>query len=183
MLFVAGRGLLRKILGSYLGIPAEGLHFSVGTHGKPFLSAITDTNRQLHFNLSHSGGIFLLAIATDCAVGIDVEQLRMETPILDMARLAFSPCEQKELQGLPHHLQRSAFFRGWTRKEAYLKACGMGFDLPSNSFDVSLSPETPASMVAPNDLSLWLLHDIRVPVGYCAALAVQGSTPLIRYID
>jgi 4'-phosphopantetheinyl transferase len=182
-LFMASRGLLREILGRYLGIQPQEIFFVVGAHGKPFLSANAASNDRLHFNLSHSGTLFLLAVAVDREVGIDVEQLRNDTPFPDMARLAFSPREQRELFALPDHLQRSAFYRCWTRKEAYLKACGMGFDLPSNSFDVSLLPETPASLIAPGDLSHWILQDIRVPDGYCATLAVQESAPIIRYCD
>ncbi|NTV48024.1 MAG: 4'-phosphopantetheinyl transferase superfamily protein [Geobacteraceae bacterium] len=177
--FMAGRGLLREILGGYPGVQPDELHFAVGEHGKPHLSG----NGRLHFNLSHSGALFILAVVSDREVGIDIEQLRDDTPVPDMARLAFSPREQKELFALPDHLQRRAFYRCWTRKEAYLKACGMGFALRSNSFDVSLHQETPAVLISPDNLTKWTLMDVTVPEGYCAALAVKGSAPIIRYIQ
>lgn len=177
--FLASRTLLREILGRYLGLQPDELHFAEGKHGKPCLSG----SDRLHFNLSHSGGLLLLAIAADRDVGIDLEQLRTDIPFLDMARLAFSPREQNELFDLPEYLQRRAFYRCWTRKEAYLKASGMGFSLPSNSFDVSLLPDTPVSMIAPGEPCRWSLLEITVPEGYCAALAVSGSAPHIRYID
>lgn len=181
--FMAGRGLLREILGKYLEVQPEELHFTVGAQGKPYLSGNEDNNSRLHFNLSHSGALFLLAVAADREVGIDIELLRTDTPYPDMARLAFSPREQNELFALPEHLQRSAFYRCWTRKEAYLKACGMGFALRSNSFDVSLLPDSPAVLSAPDDSSRWVLQDIAVPEDYSAALAVEGSTPIIRYMQ
>lgn len=178
-LFLASRGVLREILGRYLGAQPEELQFVMGEHGKPYLSS----NTRLNFNLSHSGTLFLLAIAANREVGIDVELLREDTPFTDIARHAFSPREQEELSALPEHLQRSAFYRCWTRKEAYLKACGMGFDLKSSSFDVSLLPEVPAPLIVPGDRSRWILQNITVPATYYAALAVQGSAAVIRYID
>ncbi len=181
--FLACRGLLREILGGYLGIPAKEVFLAVGEHGKPYLSTTTANKERLHFNLSHSGTMFLLAIAADRDVGIDLEQLSSDTPYPDMARLAFSPREQKELFDLPQHQQLAAFYRCWTRKEAYLKACGSGFAVETSSFDVSLLPKTPAVLVEPNKQPSWLLVDISVPETYYAALAVQGSTPIIRYID
>jgi 4'-phosphopantetheinyl transferase len=183
MLSIASRGLLREIIGRYLRLPPELLYFSVRAHGKPFISADSANNIQLYFNLSHSDTLFLLAITTDREVGIDVEQIRDGIPFSDMARLAFSLREQEELISLPDHLQQSAFYRCWTRKEAYLKASGMGFSLHSGSFDVSLLPEPSASlMIAPDDLSSWYLHDICVPENYHAALAVKGLIPIILYI-
>lgn len=178
-LFIASHSLLRTILAGYLGSQPEELLFHVGEHGKPTLSG---SDATLHFNVSHSGSMFILAVAADREVGVDIEHIRGDTPFADMARLAFSPQEQAELFAFPDHLQRSAFYRCWTRKEAYLKASGMGFALPSNSFNVSLSPETPISLIAPSDLSQWSLQDIHAPEGYIAALAVQGAIPIIRYI-
>ena len=177
--FKAGRGLLREILGGYLGLQPEELHFALGEQGKPYLCG----NDQLHFNLSHSGALFMLAVAADREIGIDIEQLRDDTPFPDMARLAFSPREQKELFALPDHQQRSAFYRCWTRKEAYMKACGRGFALRSNSFDINLHQETPAVLISPDDLSHWTLEDVAAPEGYCAALVANGLTPVIRYIQ
>ncbi len=175
--FIASRGLLREILGTYLGVPPQGLQLAVQEQGKPYLSACAT---RLDFNLSHSGSLLLLAVAADRDVGIDLEQIRHDTPFPEMARLTFSPQEQHELFALPDHQQRNAFYRCWTRKEAFLKACGRGFSLPSHRFDVSLL-ENPTPMIAPDNHSRWLLQDISVPDGYCAALAAQGSAPIIRY--
>ncbi|MDD2309089.1 MAG: 4'-phosphopantetheinyl transferase superfamily protein [Desulfuromonadaceae bacterium] len=180
--FIAGRGLLREILSGYLGIKAEKLHFTVGEHGKPRLLGNKADNGRLHFNLSHSGDLFLLAVGIDREVGIDVEQIRNDTPFRDIARLAFSPDEQQRLLALPDDLQRDAFFRCWTRKEACLKACGMGFALTVNRFEINFFQETPTVFVSPDDLSIWTLEDITAPVDHCAALAVKGAAPIIRYV-
>ena len=177
--FIASHGLLRAILGGYLGKQPQELHFRVGMHGKPSLSG---GDAKLHFNLSHAGYLFLLAIAADREVGIDVEQIRDDTPFAKMAQWAFSPLEQAELFSLPEHQHRGAFYRCWTRKEAYLKACGTGFSVPSNSFDVSLLPEAPARVITPDIQSRWHLYNITVPTDYCAALAVHESAAVIRYM-
>ena len=179
-IFLAGRGLLREILGGYLGVQPEELCFAVGTQGKPHLSN-TSNNNRLHFNLSHSGALFILAVAANREVGIDIEQLLDDIQFPDIARLVFSPREQEELFAFPEHQQRRAFYRCWTRKEACLKASGKGFALASNSFDVSILSDRPVSLIAPDNSSDWLLCDINVPEGYCAALAVKGSAPIIRY--
>ena len=171
--------MLREILGGYLGVQPEELHFAVGEQGKPYLCG----NDRLHFNLSHSGALFILAVSAEREVGIDIEQRRNDTPFPDMARLAFSPREQEQLFTLPGHLQRSAFYRCWTRKEAFMKACGMGFALQSNSFDISLFQETPVELISPDDLTHWTLEDVAVPDGYCAALAVKRAKPIIHYIQ
>lgn len=181
--FMAGRGLLRSILGGYLGIQPEELQFAVGKNGKPHLSGSAGCDEQLQFNLSHSGPLFLLAVATDREVGVDLEQLRTDTPFADMARLALSVREQKELFALPEHLQRSAFYRCWTRKEACLKACGLGFALRADSFEVGFEPESRTLSFIPDDNSNWFLQDLAVPAGYyCAALATEGSPPVVKYL-
>jgi 4'-phosphopantetheinyl transferase len=118
-------------------------------------------------------------------VGIDLEEMAEDLPFREMARVAFSPREQSELFSLPRHLQRAAFYRCWTRKEACLKACGSGFSLPSNSFDVSLLPEDPPALLGRRNpsakQSILQLFDIAVQPGYCAALAIAGPGPVQLY--
>jgi 4'-phosphopantetheinyl transferase len=181
--FIACRGLLREILGRYLQKKPEEIFFATGEHGKPYLVSDTVDSSQLHFNLSHSTGLFLLAIAAGREVGIDVEIVRNNSPFHDMARLAFSLREQEKLFALPDNLQRTAFYRYWTRKEAYMKGCGMGFALQPNSFDVTLSRDTIVLLNKPSDISDWILHEIAVPEGYCAALAIKGAATIIHCID
>jgi 4'-phosphopantetheinyl transferase len=178
---IASKGLLREILGRYLEMQPEEIRFSVGRFGKPYLCSSTACNR-LHFNLSHSGSLFLLAISADHEIGIDVEQIRPDTPFTDIARLVFSPREQNELLNLPDGLQINAFYRCWTHKEAYLKACGKGFSLQPNSFDVSLLPKYPVILNTHDNDSDWKLFDIIVPENYHAALAVQLTNPIFRYM-
>ncbi|HTV43472.1 MAG TPA: 4'-phosphopantetheinyl transferase superfamily protein [Candidatus Sulfotelmatobacter sp.] len=123
--FIAGRGILREILGSYLGIRPERLQFDYSPHGKPTLKA-SSTRPPLHFNLGHSVDLILIAVTRACPLGIDVEWVR---PIPDLENIAtryFSTREAAELMALPEERRPRAFYQLWTRKEACLKASGEG---------------------------------------------------------
>ena len=179
--FVAGRGFLRETLARYLGLKPVDLHFAPEEHGKPGLAG----SGSLSFNLSHADDCAILAVAFDRAVGIDLERMRDDLQFREMAQQFYSSRERTELFSLPRDRQRAAFFRCWTRKEAYLKGCGSGFSQPTDSFDISLLPGHPPALIehrsAPGEVSRWTIVDIPVPEGYCAALAVEGGYPLIRY--
>jgi len=171
----AGRGMLRDILSGYLGIEPADVPLATGEHGKPFLEY--GAAEDLRFNLSHADELLVLAVASGVDIGIDIERVKADTPIHDMARLAFSRHEQEELLTLPVSGQVEAFYRSWVRKEACLKACGRGFSLPSNSFNVSLSAEAPAMLHVCCNEAFWHVLDIDVPLGYCAAVAVEARSP------
>ena len=175
--FVAGRGRLRETLAGYLGLEPSELGLAVGDHGKPHVSVAQGEN-GLCFNLSHAGDLALLALSSQCELGIDLEQREDNLLFQGMARQFFSIREQAELFSLPPELQLTAFYRCWTRKEAYLKGCGSGFSQPANQCDVSLLPCHPPTLLEnrtnPDESVRWRLMDITVPDGFYAALAVSG---------
>jgi len=183
--FIAGRGILRKTLAGYLGLEPRALRLTAGEHGKPKLSAEQGDN-GLCFNLSHADNQALLAVSGNCELGIDLELSHDDLPFQGMAAQFFSVREQAELFSLPAELQLDAFYRCWTRKEAYLKGCGSGFYNPANSFDVSLLPsQSPALLehrTSPDEPARWQLTDLTVPDDFHAALAVRGEAQLIREI-
>jgi 4'-phosphopantetheinyl transferase len=183
--FVAGRGFLRETLARYLGREPVDLRFATGEHGKPGLVEAPGGS-SLCFNLSHADGSAILAVAGNREVGIDLERMREELQFREMAQQFYSLRERTELFSLPPDLQLAAFYRCWTRKEAYLKGCGRGFSQPSDSFDMSLLPGHPTALVehrsTPGAASRWTIVDIPVPEGYCAALAVEGEIPVISFL-
>ena len=122
--FVAAHGVLRSILGRYLGVAPVQVELERGQTGKPEL-----TGAPLRFNLSHSGKMALVAIALSNQVGVDVEQLRPMPDALGIAESYFAPAEAAALRRLNGVGRDEAFFRFWTCKEAYLKACGRGLSL------------------------------------------------------
>lgn len=169
--FITSRGVLREILGSYLGIEPEKVPLKTGKHGKPFL---TGDGVDLDFNLSHAGDLLMLAIAAGQHVGIDIEKIETDKALNGMARIAFSQREQEELAGLPSLRQQAlAFYRCWVRKEACLKASGTGFQLPGSSFNVTPLNQEMKLMTTCCSQTCWHVMDIPVHPDYCAAVAVE----------
>jgi len=171
--FIAGRGMLRGILGGYLCIDPAEVRIAAGEHGKPFLD---EGAFDLRFNLSHADEIMVLAVSAGIEVGIDLERIDADKAIHDMARLAFSRQEQEELLALPASRQSEAFYRLWVRKEACLKACGRGFSLPGSSFSVPLFNEAATSSQVCCNGTFWQVMDIDAPCDYCAALVYETRT-------
>jgi 4'-phosphopantetheinyl transferase len=180
---VAGRGYLRELLGNYLGEHPGRVLLSEGEFGKLHLSEHLEPD-ALSFNLSHAGTYLLIAVCSGCEIGVDLELVREEIEFPAMARRYFSAVEQQALFGLHEEAQLAAFYRCWTRKEAYLKATGSGFSQPANGFDVSLSPDQPPALLShhsrPGEVGRWTIRDIPLPAGYCAALAVEMKQPVLR---
>jgi len=181
--FIAGRGFLRETLSGYLGVKPEDIFLAENEWGKPRLVE-TAGPKALFFNLSHAADLAVMAVSRISELGIDLERVEEGLPIRAMARIFFSPREQMDLLSLPAEEQPSAFFRCWTRKEAYLKGCGSGFTHSPRSFDVSLLPGHPPALHAhqafPEDPAVWSLIDIPVPRGYWATLAFTGESPDIK---
>jgi 4'-phosphopantetheinyl transferase len=176
--FVVGRGLLRTFLASYLAIHPAAVRFSYGARGKPVLAADCSTG-DLRFNLSHSHGLAVCALARGRDVGVDVEWVH---PLPDLEQVAwrfFSTRENGVLQNLPAEDKPQGFFNCWTRKEAYVKACGEGLALPLDRFSVSLAPGRPARLLGTEDgwgeTQRWRLQEFFPATGYTAALAVEGQ--------
>jgi 4'-phosphopantetheinyl transferase len=125
------RGTLREILGALLGVAPSEVQFSYGAHGKP---GIRDS--ALRFNLSHSQGQALLAVA-QVEVGADVEWPRQRRND-DIARRFFSAGENERLFALPAEDREREFFRLWCCKEAFLKCTGEGLSRSTRSYEVEL---------------------------------------------
>jgi len=175
--FAASRALLRTILGGYLATEPKRLDFSYSNKEKPSLGpAHADTD--VTFNVSHSGGIALLAFARRREIGVDVEQVRSNFDVEAIARRFFSAHEQEQLAALANEEKFEAFFRCWTRKEAYIKAVGEGLSLPLHQFDVSLAPGNKDALLATrptgSQAALWSLREVPAGAGYVAALCARG---------
>ncbi len=118
----------------------------------------------IRFNVSHSHGVALYAVTRGRKVGIDLERIRFDLAVAEIAERFFSRREVATLRTLPTEMQRQAFFRCWTRKEAYIKARGEGLSLPLDQFDVSLAPGEPAAVLStprdPSEASRWSLQEL-----------------------
>ncbi|MGB7518951.1 MAG: 4'-phosphopantetheinyl transferase superfamily protein [Spirulinaceae cyanobacterium] len=171
--FIACRGMLRKILGAYLEVEPSQLQFSYRKRGKPYLKG-----EQIHFNLSHSQNLALYAVTKNFSVGVDVEGFNQTKPVEQIAQRFFSPREQDVMNRLLPREKRQAFFRAWTRKEAYLKATGEGLGGGLEQVEVSLLPEEPANLI---NIPGWFLEDIQLGENYFGAVAAGGEVMRVSY--
>jgi 4'-phosphopantetheinyl transferase len=179
--FVVARGLLRELLGGYLHQNPADLEFSYGPHGKPSLSG-GNASSGLCFNLSHSSDLAVYAIARERNLGIDVEHVRPESAGEDIAKHYFSAREVSDLRTLPTEAKVEGFFQCWTRKEAYLKATGMGLQIPLDSFSVSLLPGQPARFLGGVE-PRWNLAAYHPAEGYLAAVVYDGAPCSLKYFS
>jgi 4'-phosphopantetheinyl transferase len=184
--FMVSHDSLRQLLGRYLDLTPDKIAFGFGEQGKPNLDPVPH-NDGLRFNLSHSGAIVLIAVTRNCEVGVDVEKIRPDIELERLAQRFFSPGEVKSLSALPDDQKLPAFFRCWTRKEAYIKGRGEGLSIPLDQFEVSLEPDAEAELLAtqddPQEVSRWSLYNIEPGQDYLGALAVEGRPAQIQYWD
>jgi 4'-phosphopantetheinyl transferase len=177
--YIAGRGLLRVVLARYLETDAAQIRFCQKTHGKPAL-ARECFEQSLCFNVSHSHGLALFAVARDRHIGIDVEHVRPRLADEHIIEQFFSQREIAALRSLPSHMQTEAFFSCWTRKEAYLKARGIGLALKMDQFDVPVHSVTPGSLAGAvqshdGDGSRWAIWHLAPAPNYIGAVAAEDS--------
>jgi 4'-phosphopantetheinyl transferase len=187
--FIVDHGRLRLILGAYAGLNPEELVFVTNEFGKPEI-ANTEHAKQagsLRFNLSHTAGLTLLAVCLDAPLGVDVEAVRPMSDWQEVARSHFSPREIAALHSAPVPDRQNAFFRCWTRKEAFLKANGHGLSMPLDSFTVSLTlGESPALLACawdPGETSRWSLVSLSLGPEFAGALAIQRGEWKIQFLD
>ena len=174
--FIVRRGVLRIILSGYLVGGPNRLQFRYGAHGKPVLESPDEDN--LHFNLSNSEGLAVYAVTRHREVGIDLEYLKAIPDAEAIAERFFSKRENATLRALGTDQKYEAFFKCWTRKEAYIKAIGDGLARPLDQFDVSPAQGESAWILRaegdPHAVQRWSFQQITPQSNYTVALAVEG---------
>lgn len=165
--FVLRRGLLRVLLAERLGLDPAALRFIRNAHGKPALHpALNEAlGVDLRFNASHSHGVALYALAQGVELGCDIERCDEGFDADGTARALFAPGEVRALERLPPSRRRDGFFRHWTRKEAYVKALGLGLSHPLDGFDTS-APD--------GEMAGWSIQSFEPRPGYHAAIAARN---------
>ena len=176
--FIVSRALLRRLLGGCLGLDPRQVAFSQTARGKPRLAGPDPA--PLCFNVSHSHGMALFAVTGRCEVGVDLERVRVrpDADLLGMAERYFAPREAAVLRALDAEAQVETFFRLWTRKEAYLKAHGLGISFGLERVEVSHAADEPARIVHIDGdceaAACWSLRTLAPAPGYVGALALQA---------
>lgn len=182
--FVITRGALKTLISRYLSIKLDQISFQYNKYGKP---ALLIEDCDFEFNVSHSGDYGLIAIGRNNALGVDIEEIKKDMDLMEMAQQIFSDSEYQQLIQLPETERFQAFFSGWTRKEAYIKGDGKGLSIPLKSFNVSLvHTEQPILLATNHDAQAsnhWSIYDINTPENYAGALAIKAKNCQIEYFE
>ena len=175
---VLGLAMVRTLVGRLLGVAADRLQIRRERSGKPSVAPETNV-RGVGFNISHSGGLVVVALGVRRSIGIDVERISVGFQFESLVPQVLSTVERAELEALPQFDRLQAFFRVWCRKEALAKAKGTGLACPFDRIDVS--PISATSLIRLDMLRgtveprRWEIRDIEVGSSYSAALAVEGT--------
>lgn len=174
--FILTRSALRFLLAGYLKKTPQELAFRLTEYGKPLLDEPSD----LRFNVSHTEGLALLAFVRQREIGVDVERIRPEPDARKLAERFFSVHERDAMQHLHGDALQEAFFRCWSRKEAYIKARGEGLSLPLSQFDVSVEANISRVFLQtrpdPAEASRWVIRNLEIGTEYAAAVAFSGRS-------
>lgn len=173
--FVVARAALRNLLAGYLGESPERLEFSYAVRGKPGLAGAA--GQRIQFNLAHSADLALIAVTKRVPVGVDVEAVRVMPDAELIAARFFAPREAETLGKVKVEERAAAFFRLWTRKEAWLKATGDGIAESLARFEVSFLPEEPCRLITidgnADPAQDWRLCHLSPAPGFVGAVAVR----------
>lgn len=171
--FITGRAALRQLLGVQLRVEPSALEFSRQSSGKPGLDP-RRWSTLLRFNVSHSKSWVVIALAEARDVGVDIEAMEEMPDWRLLAERVFSAQEWHQMQALTAVQQLEAFYRGWTRKEAYLKATGEGLIDDLSRIQVSMMPGDPPELRAlpadAGDPREWTMRSVPMPAGYEGAV-------------
>ena len=178
--YVEIHGRLRNLLAQMLDQPPERIRIKNTEHGKPYLADYP----ELAFNLSHTADWLIIAVARNCQLGVDIEICRQRNNLPGLVSKCFSEEEAAYWSQLPETQKYRAFYRTWTRKEAFVKATGYGIALGLNQ--CVINPENPAEFlrvpVKCGAASAWHVLDIELEEGICGALVADKKFSVINQI-
>jgi 4'-phosphopantetheinyl transferase len=181
--YVTVRGILRQLLGRYLGLDPSTITLTRGPYGKPEI-AVEGQEPPLFFNVAHSRDLALIAIARDFQVGIDIEAVNSDFEWDMIARRFFTAREHASLTSTPDSERADAFTTVWTRKEACLKAAGLGLARGLEGVEVSTGAGHSGRLMAvPEEMlptSRWQIIDLEPADGYRGCLVADSRTALLR---
>ncbi|HEY3323604.1 MAG TPA: 4'-phosphopantetheinyl transferase superfamily protein [Planctomycetota bacterium] len=170
--YILAHGTVRLLLSSYLNQSPSDFVFEHNAYGKPSLVG----KRRMRFNLTHTRGLALCAFAQGRELGVDAEWVREDFATRPIAERYFSAGEVAALMALPEQERAAAFFRCWTRKEAFVKARGQGLSIPLASFEVSL--DEPARLLRVEsslaEQNRWFMHAFDLGAEHAGAVVVEG---------
>ena len=181
--FILAHGGLRAVLARYTGLNPSTLTFQIGSTGKPALLDGPAPQHPLRFNLSHSHGRMLVAVAGEQDVGVDLEQIRDKVEVAKLAERFYAPGERDRVINLSGPDQAQWFYRYWVAKEAVLKGQAVG--LPSlQRCEILTSDYLPRAEVQVSEGAAmqpgWTIHWLDCGSGWVGAVSAHGSDWAIR---
>jgi len=184
--YIAGRASLRRILARSTSTPARDLVFEEKDGTKPKL-VLAAGMPPVFFNVSHSGDYAVIAVCDSAEVGIDIEQIRWDCPIDQLARRYYAAPEFEWLRNLPEDKKLKGFYRLWTIKEAVLKCAGLGLSVPTQSVRVhltnDLAPTITCSGTSHKELERFQVRELALAEHYGSALAVSTNAEVGIFLE
>lgn len=172
-------GRLRILLADVVNSSPKHLRILKAEYGKPYLIDYP----ELSFNLSHTGNKLIVVYAYHHNVGVDIETCKKRANLAGLVEKCFAEEEQNYWRQLPHSQQTQAFYRFWTRKEAFVKAVGRGIALGLNQCVINPNNRNRFIRI-PKDYGKaeqWLIQDVEVGANICGALAVKRLSTLTGF--
>ena len=172
--YVIAKGVLRVLSGYYLNQKPEQIEFEYSKFEKPKYK----NHSRLKFNVSHSGNYIIIGFVNEYDLGVDIEYIKKDFDVLDIADNFFSTSELDALHQIDEKERIRAFYRCWTRKESFIKAEGSGLSFPLDTFSVTLDTDLEASLLdtqwSKGEKDKWSLFSFIPYEGYIAAISVRG---------
>ncbi|MEX0893844.1 MAG: 4'-phosphopantetheinyl transferase superfamily protein [Gemmatimonadota bacterium] len=183
--FVAGRAIVRRILGAYAGRPADELAFQYGAFGKPFLEE--EEGGGFRFSVTHAGDLLMIAVTHGRDVGVDVERVREVRRHERIARRQFAPAVCATLAGIEAPRRTLGFLHAWTCLEAHAKALGGGVYATRTYLPLAWPPAAHASVVREEGQGaadrVWTMQVLRPAEGFVATVVAQGPGAAFRFLE
>ena len=180
---VLAHGSIRAVLARYTGLDPWSVTFQMGTTGKPALAETNNGRHRVHFNLSHSHGRMLIAVARDQVVGADLEQIRDKVEVVKLAERFYAPLERDRVAGVTGLEQVKRFYRYWVAKEAVLKGQAVGLRslqqceiLDSNAAPRAEVRLSEGATMQPG----WTVHWLECGPEWAGAVSAHGNDWSIR---
>lgn len=175
--YLVTRALVRTVLSRYFPVDPKDWVFATNAYGCPYAVNIPAKDAGLSFNISHTNSMIVLGVTAGRALGVDVENFRAREVSIGMADRYFSPLESEALARAPSHRQQYRFFEYWTFKEAYIKARGMGLQLPLDKFSFQYPDDVRVEIAINGDLNddpaRWRFWQFRPEEDYLLAICAE----------
>jgi 4'-phosphopantetheinyl transferase len=176
--YIAGRAALRIILGRYLDIAPDRVRFSYGANGKP---TVIEPQTEISFNLSNSSDVAVAAVSVFARIGIDLEKIDSGVNGSDLAAQFFTAYELASITAVPQENRQVRFLEFWTRKEAFVKALGVGVSVSLDQFEVSEWKDQSTLQVSGFE-GTWFFRQFVPQRGYIAALIVEARPARLLWL-